>query len=86
MPRGRTGRVWLAAKDWGMLRGFGIFNVVEGIVDHQLVGIITSTNRSLASSGSIGPLDWVWGAAMLVVGWLLLRSGKAESPGERTPI
>jgi uncharacterized membrane protein len=37
-----------------LLLGFGLFNAVEGLVDHQLLASITSTRPFLASSGSIG--------------------------------
>ena len=82
------GHLWWSTKllVGTMLMGFGIFNLVEGIVDHHLLGI-HHVNETVAREQwihwDIGFL--VWGASMLVVGWLLLRSGKAGSPGERTP-
>ena len=59
-----------------MLIGFGLFNVVEGLVNHRILGT-TSTKRCRASNGSIG----MWpsscgGAAMLVGGWVWLRRGR----------
>ena len=66
-----------------MLLGFGLFNVVEGTVDHHLLGIhhVNETvPREQWIYWDIGFL--IWGAAMIVVGWWLLRRGKAESPGE----
>ncbi len=62
-----------------MLMGFGIFNVVEGIVDHHLLGI-HHVNET------VPPDQWVywdvgflvWGAAMLIVGWLLFRSARVS--------
>lgn len=67
-----------------VLMGFGIFNLVEGIIDHQLLGlhhVNETAPRDQWIYWDIGFL--VWGAAMLVGGWLLLRSGKRHSPGER---
>ena len=60
-----------------MLMGFGIFNVVEGIIDHHLLGI-HHVNET------VPPDQWIfwdagfliWGAVMLVGGWLLWRAGK----------
>lgn len=63
-----------------MLIGFGIFNVVEGIVDHHLLGI-HHVNET------VPPEQWiywdvgflVWGALMLVGGRFLWRSGKQDT-------
>lgn len=65
-----------------ILMGFGIFNVVEGLIDHHLLGIhhVNETvPRSQWIYWDIGFL--VWGAAMLAGGWKLYESGKQESPG-----
>lgn len=59
------------------LLGFGIFNVVEGLVNHQLLGL-HHVNET------VPPTQWaywdigflVWGAAMAVGGWFLYRSGQ----------
>jgi hypothetical protein len=67
----------------GLLMGFGIFNLAEGIVDHQLLGI-HHVNETVARDQwiywDIGFL--VWGALMLIGGFLLWQSGKRETPGE----
>ena len=63
-----------------MLIGFGLFNVVEGIIDHHLLQV-HHVNELVA------PAYWVywdvgflvWGAVMLVGGLLLLRAGNRES-------
>ena len=58
-----------------LLMGFGIFNLGEGLVNHQVLGL-HHVNETV-------PVDhWIWwdlgfrlwGAAMLVGGWLLWRS------------
>jgi uncharacterized membrane protein len=59
-----------------LLVGFGLFNLVEGLVDHQLLGL-HHVNETVPRE------QWIywdiaflaWGAAMLGGGWLLLRSG-----------
>ncbi len=68
-----------------LLMGFGLFNVVEGFIDHQLFGI-HHVNET------VPPDQWiywdigflVWGALMLLGGWRLLRSGRQETPALRS--
>ena len=63
-----------------MLMGFGIFNLVEGIIDHQIFGI-HHVNET------VPPEQWiywdvgflVWGALMLIGGWAVYRSGRRET-------
>ena len=57
-----------------LLIGFGLFNLVEGIVDHQLLGlhhVNETVRRELWIYWDIGFL--LWGAAMLLIGFGLLR-------------
>lgn len=60
-----------------VLLGAGSFNVVEGIIDHQILGI---------HHVKPGPNELAWdmgflalGTVMVVVGWLLVQSGQKES-------
>jgi uncharacterized membrane protein len=66
-----------------LLIGFGIFNLVEGIIDHHVLGI-HHVNETVPRDQwiwwDLGFL--IWGAAMLVGGWLLLRRGRQETPDE----
>ncbi len=68
-----------------ILMGFGIFNLVEGIIDHHLLGI-HHVNETIPREQwiywDIGFL--VWGAVMLIGGWFLLKSGEKETPEENT--
>jgi uncharacterized membrane protein len=65
-----------------MLMGFGIFNLVEGIVDHQILGL-HHVNETVSRE------QWIywdvaflaWGAVMVLGGWALFRSGKRETEG-----
>jgi uncharacterized membrane protein len=62
-----------------MLAGWGLFNLVEGVVDHHLLGV----HHVRDDLGA--PLSWdlgflVFGALLVVGGWLLHRSG---APGVR---
>ncbi|MBX4867250.1 DUF2243 domain-containing protein [Rhizobium bangladeshense] len=57
-----------------ILIGFGLFNLVEGLVSHQLLGIhhVNETvDRSLWIYWDIGFL--AWGAIMLAAGWMIVR-------------
>ena len=59
-----------------LLMGFGIFNLVEGIVDHQLLGlhhVNETVPREQWIYWDVGFL--AWGAVMLVGGWLLWNAG-----------
>ena len=77
---------------WGaLLVGWGLFDLVEGIVDHELLGV-HHVNEVAAASQRLG---WdlaflLWGAVMALAGWRLLRSGKLEQarlrPAGATPL
>ena len=66
-----------------MLMGFGIFNVVEGVVDHHLLGIHHVNETVPADQWIYWDIGFlVWGAIMLLGGWLLLRTGEQQTPEE----
>lgn len=57
----------------GLLLGWGLFNVVEGIINHHLINAHHVYQL-------LGPSVWdyaflAWGAVMILTGWLLVRSG-----------
>jgi uncharacterized membrane protein len=65
-----------------LLLGWGAFNVVEGAVNHHLLEL------HHVRENSENQLAWdlaflVWGAVMLIAGWLLAR-GTAILSGERS--
>lgn len=63
-----------------ILIGFGLFNLVEGVVDHHLLElhhVNETVPREQWIYWDIGFL--VWGAAMLLVGLALLRRGRRQS-------
>jgi uncharacterized membrane protein len=66
-----------------LLMGWGIFNLIEGIIDHQILGI-HHVNETVAREQwiywDVGYL--VWGALMLGGGWALLRAGRQETPSQ----
>ena len=81
----RRGRL---APNWSfhlglVLAGWGIFNVVEGVIDHQILHI----HHVRDDLG--GPLSWdigflVFGGLLCVGGWLLYRRGR-RALNERPP-
>jgi uncharacterized membrane protein len=59
-----------------MLVGFGAFNLVEGIVDHHILGlhhVNETVPREQWLYWDVGFL--MWGALMIAAGWLLKRAG-----------
>ena len=60
-----------------LLLGFGLFNVIEGLVNHQILGlhhVNETVPREQWIYWDIGFL--IWGAAMVLGGWLLVRAGR----------
>jgi uncharacterized membrane protein len=76
------GRVWGSRVLWGwLLVGWGLFNLVEGVIDHHLLAI---------HHVRPGP-DQLWwdlgflavGVVLIAGGWLLQRSGGAVAVTDR---
>jgi uncharacterized membrane protein len=66
-----------------MLLGFGAFNVMEGVIDHHLLGIHHVNETVDPSYRPYWDLAFLaWGAGMLVAGWILLKQGKRESASQ----
>ena len=62
-----------------LLMGFGIFNLGEGIVNHQLLGIHHVNETVPHSQWIYWDLGFLaWGAIMLVGGWLSWRAGRYD--------
>jgi uncharacterized membrane protein len=62
-----------------LLIGWGIFNVVEGLVNHQLLGLHHVNETVPHSQWLAWDLGFLaWGAAMIVAGVYLLRRGRVE--------
>lgn len=78
----RRGDVDFAARHLfgGFLIGWGLFNLIEGVIDHHVLGVHHVVE-------SLGPSVWDyaflgWGAAMIVIGWLAVR----QRPGPRAAL
>ena len=62
----------------GMLAGWGSFNVVEGLVDHHLLGlhhVRPGPDEFIYDMGFL-----IWGAVMLVVGVAVIRGTRRSAP------
>ncbi|MFF9086200.1 DUF2243 domain-containing protein [Streptomyces sp. NPDC014991] len=72
-------RVWTSRVLWGwILAGWGLFNLVEGILDHQVLGIHHVHGGPHQVWWDIGFL--LLGALLLAGGWLLQRGGRPVDP------
>jgi uncharacterized membrane protein len=66
-----------------MLMGFGVFNVIEGLINHQILGlhhVNETVPREQWIYWDLGYL--IWGAAMLIGGWLWTRSERRKMARE----
>ena len=64
-----------------MLLGFGIFNTVDGIIDHHLLGIHHVNETVAREYWPVWDIAFtVSGAAMIIVGWMVMRGGQRETP------
>jgi uncharacterized membrane protein len=71
----RRRRVWTSRVLWGWaLVGWGLFNLVEGIVDHHILAIHHVHGGPYQLWWDIAFL--VLGAILVVAGWLLQRGGR----------
>ena len=62
-----------------LLLGWGLFNVVEGVIDHQVLGVhhvnelVPLGQRIYWDGGFLA-----WGAAMVAGGWAMVRAGRRD--------
>lgn len=64
-----------------LLLGFGLFNVVEGLIDHQLLGLHHVNETVPRDQWLWWDLGFLaWGAAMIAGGWFLLRAETDLAP------
>jgi uncharacterized membrane protein len=67
----------------GLLLGWGLFNVVEGIIDHELLGLHHvyeyTANHQPADLAFLG-----FGAVLLLVGGVLVRAGRTAHPHNKS--
>jgi uncharacterized membrane protein len=82
----RTPHPWWSGKAFigSILAGFGIFNLVEGIINHHLFGlhhVNETVPREEWIYWDIGFL--VWGAVMLIGGLVLVKPARRLPPAAR---
>lgn len=59
-----------------LLFGAGLFNVIEGLIDHHLLGIHHVKSGPNQLAWDVGFL--IISAGIAVVGWILLRDGQRD--------
>jgi uncharacterized membrane protein len=74
---GAAGSGW-ALVGW-MLAGWGMFNVVEGLIDHQALGLHHVREGENELAWDLGFL--ALGVAQIAVGWLVARRGAHRQAG-----
>jgi uncharacterized membrane protein len=58
-----------------MLFGWGLFNLVEGVIDHHILGV-----HHVFESAGLSIWDWAFlgsGVLFIAIGWLMIRGGDA---------
>jgi uncharacterized membrane protein len=64
-----------------ILIGFGIFNTVEGIVDHHVLGIHHMNEIVSKNQWVLWDIGFTFsGVVMIIFGWLIMRAGRRETP------
>jgi uncharacterized membrane protein len=64
-----------------MLIGFGIFNTLEGIIDHHWLGVHHVNETVPREQWPIWDIGFTLsGLAMIVAGWLILQAGRRQTP------
>jgi uncharacterized membrane protein len=62
----------------GMAMGWGAFNLIEGLIDHQLLGL----HHVMDAAANHWPADLAFlasGVMLLLLGWWLIRTGTSRS-------
>jgi uncharacterized membrane protein/predicted enzyme related to lactoylglutathione lyase len=79
LARGRrAGAAWDARRLWGSaVLGWGLFNVVEGLIDHHLLGL-HHVIESMAQPWRADVAFLAFGAVLIGLGIVLLRGGGAR--------
>ncbi|MEH3146648.1 MAG: DUF2243 domain-containing protein [Methylobacterium frigidaeris] len=60
-----------------VLAGWGLFNLVEGVIDHQILGVHHVNEQRPRAEWPLWDLGFLaWGAVMLMLGLWLVRAGR----------
>jgi uncharacterized membrane protein len=64
-----------------MLLGFGIFNTVEGIINHHVLGIHHVNETVSKGQWVLWDIGFTFsGVVMIIIGWPIMRAGRRETP------
>jgi uncharacterized membrane protein len=64
-----------------LLMGFGAFNIVEGLIDHEILGLHHVNETVPRDQWIVWDIGFLaWGAAMFVAGAWLWRRGQLHAP------
>jgi uncharacterized membrane protein len=79
---GASGNVSWSPKIFGgsLLLGAGLFDLIEGLIDHHILQIHHVKSGPNQLAWDIGFL--VFGAILAIVGWIILRSGQQENSSQ----
>lgn len=67
---------WMAG---AVLLGWGGFNLIEGVVDHQILELHHVNERIERTAWLYWDMSFLaWGALMFAAGWMLLRTGRRD--------
>jgi uncharacterized membrane protein len=62
-----------------MLLGWGVFNLIEGVIDHEILGLHQVNETVPVGQRIYWDIGFLlWGAAMTVVGATMARAGAQE--------
>jgi uncharacterized membrane protein len=59
--------------------GWGLFNLVEGVIDHHILGV-----HHVFENAGLSVWDWAFlgsGVAFIAFGWSQIRAGESDVPG-----
>ncbi|TXS47012.1 DUF2243 domain-containing protein [Streptomyces sp. t39] len=77
-------RLWTSGALWGwILVGWGLFNLVEGVLDHHILGIHHVYAGDQQIWWDLGFL--LLGAVLVAVGWLMQRRAVPHAPEDGGP-
>jgi len=68
-----SGRTFLGS----LLGGWGLFNLVEGLIDHEWIGL-HHVRESADHPAAWDSAFLAWGAVMLAAGWGFIRTGRKD--------